>query len=204
MRLLLVRHGETDHNRDHLVLGRADVPLNETGVRQASALARALSGEQITAVYCSPLQRTRLTAAQIAGAHGLEPIVEDGLIEMDIGDMDGLTFAELREKAPGWLERWQTAEGPELAMPGGERLVDVRDRAWATLSAIAERHEGQGVCLVTHNFVILSLLTEVMGLELANFRRLRHAVAAITRIDWRGGRPRVTALNDTCHLEGIT
>jgi probable phosphoglycerate mutase len=204
MHLFLVRHGETDHNRDHLVLGRADVPLNDTGRRQAEALARALAGEQIAAVYCSPLQRTRLTAAPIAEAHGLEIVTDDALIEMDIGELDGLTFAELREKVPGWLERWQTAEGPEHAMPGGERLIDVRDRAWAALTAIAERHDGQGVCLVTHNFVILSLLTQVMGLELANFRRLRHSLAAITRIDWRAGRPRVASLNDTCHLEGIT
>jgi broad specificity phosphatase PhoE len=205
MRLFLVRHGETDHNRDHLTLGRADVPLNDTGLRQAEALARALAKEEIAAVYTSPLQRARQTAGPIAAAHGLEATADDGLIEMDIGQMEGLTYRDLREKFPDWLQLWLSAGGPQQAMPGGgERLVDVRDRAWAAFTAITERHRGESVCVVTHNFVILMLLAQVMGLDLANFRRLRHAVAAISRIEEGPAGLQITSLNDTCHLDGIT
>ncbi|MCH8919595.1 MAG: histidine phosphatase family protein [Chloroflexi bacterium] len=204
MHLFLVRHGETEHNRQSLALGQEDVPLNETGLRQAEALGRALSGERLTVVYASPLVRASRTAEAIAKPYGLEVVIEDGLIEMDVGEMDGMPLADLREKFPGLIERWLGPEGSNERMPGGERLIDVRERAGAALSAIVERHEGERVCLVSHNFVILSLLTRLMGLELASYRRLRHSVAAITRVEWRHGAPTVVSLNDTCHLAGIT
>lgn len=204
MHLFLVRHGETEYNRQNLALGQEDVPLNETGLRQAEALGRALSGEALGAVYASPLERAVRTAEAIATPHGLDVVIEDGLIEMDVGEMDGLPFPEVREKFPAFIERWLGPDGPTERMPGGERLIDVRDRADAALSAIVERHDGERVCLVSHNFVILSLLTQLMGLELAGFRRLSHSVAAITRIEWRRGAPVVVTLNDTCHLAEIT
>ncbi len=204
MHLFLVRHGETEHNRQNLALGQEDVPLNETGLRQAEALGRALSGERLTVVYASPLVRASRTAEAIAEPHGLEVVIEGGLIEMDVGEMDGMPLADMREKFPGLIERWLGPEGSNARMPGGERLVDVRERAGAALSVIVKRHEGERVCLVSHNFVILSLLTQLMGLELAGFRRLRHSVAAITRVEWRHGAPMVVSLNDTCHLAGIT
>ena len=204
MHLFLVRHGETEHNRQSLALGQEDVPLNETGLRQAEALGHALSGERLAVVYASPLVRASRTAEAIAKPYGLEVVIEDGLIEMDVGEMDGMPFADVREKFPEFIERWLGPEGSNERMPGGERLVDVRERAGAALSAIVERHEGGRVCLVSHNFVILSLLTQLMGLELAGFRRLRHSVAAITRVEWRHGAPVVVSLNDTCHLAGMT
>ena len=204
MDLFLVRHGETEHNRQNIALGREDVPLNATGLRQAEALGRALSGERLAVVYASPLARASRTAEAIAGLHDLEVVIDGGLIEMDVGEMDGLPLTDVREKFPGFLERWLGPEGWNERMPGGERLIDVRDRAGAALSAIVKRHEGDRVCLVSHNFVILSLLTQFMGLELAGFRRLRHSVAAITRVEWRHGAPMVVSLNDTCHLAGIT
>jgi len=204
MDLFIVRHGETEYNRQNLALGQEDVPLNETGRHQAEALGRALEGERLSVIYASPLVRASRTAEAIAKPYGMEVVIDDGLIEMDVGEMDGLPFADVREQFPGFIERWLGPEGSNERMPGGERLVDVRDRADAALSAIVKRHEGERVCLVSHNFVILSLLTQLMGLELAGFRRFSHSVAAITRVEWRRGAPVVVLLNDTCHLAGIT
>ena len=86
-------------------------------------------------------------------------------------------------------------------MPGGERLLDVQQRATEAIRSLAARHEEGAVCVVTHNFVILSLLTDVLNIDLAGFRRLRHAVGAITSLELRPGRrTRVIRLNDTCHL----
>ena len=204
MDLFIVRHGETEYNRQNLALGQEDVPLNETGRHQAEALGRALEGERLSVIYASPLVRASRTAEAIAKPYGMEVVIDDGLIEMDVGEMDGLPFADVREQFPGFIERWLGPEGSNERMPGGERLVDVRDRADAALSAIVKRHEGERVCLVSHNFVILSLLTQLMGLELAGFRRFSHSVAAITRVEWRRGAPVVVSLNDTCHLAGIT
>jgi broad specificity phosphatase PhoE len=200
MRLYLVRHGETEHNRKSLALGRADVPLNEMGTAQAAAVGRALAGEEIAAVYASPLRRAYDTAVAIASEHGLEVVAEDGLIEMDVGEMDGLELSVVAEKYPDFLSKWLGPDGATATMPGGESLTEVRDRAWGVVQRVTEEHEGQGIVVVTHNFVILTLLAEFLGMELADFRRLRHEVAAISRIEWVRGQPVVASLNDTCHL----
>ncbi len=200
MRLILVRHGETDSNKAGLALGRADVPLNERGRWQARRLAQALRREAIAAVYASPLRRALDTARAIAEPHGLSVQVEDGLIEMEIGEAEGLTFAEMRSRYADFLERWASSDGPSLTMPGGERLVDVQERAWQTIQRLRQGHPGQTVTVVTHNFVILALLTRALGMELSQFRRLRHAVAAISVLELDEGHTLLLHLNDTCHL----
>ena len=201
MILLLVRHGETESNRQGLALGRADVPLNERGRWQAGRLAEALAGELLSTVYSSPLLRTLHTAEAIAEKHGLPVQIEPRLIEMDIGEADGMTFAEVRTRFPGLLEAWVGPDGPERPMPGGERLLDVQGRAWKTVQHLASVHPEQSVCVVSHNFVILSILASALGIDLAHFRRLRHSVAAVSVLDIRADRARLQRLNDTCHLE---
>ena len=201
MILFLVRHGETESNRQGLALGRADVPLNERGRWQAGRLAEALAGELLSTVYSSPLLRTLHTAEAIAEKHGLPVQIEPRLIEMDIGEADGMTFAEVRARFPGLLEAWVGPDGPERPMPGGERLLDVQRRAWKTVQHLASVHPEQSVCVVTHNFVILSILASALGVDLAHFRRLRHSVAAVSVLDIRADRARLQRLNDTCHLE---
>jgi len=198
-----VRHGETASNQQGLALGRADVPLNETGRAQAERLAVALRAEPIVAVYTSPLSRAVDTARPIAAAHRLTVQTEPQLSEMDIGELDGLTFTEVRERYPGLLEAWVAAEGPAQPMPGGERLVDVQERTLIAVDSLAERHAGQAVCVVTHNFVILSLIADTLGVDLSGFRRLRHAVAAITTLEVNPDRRRLVRFSDTCHLASV-
>jgi broad specificity phosphatase PhoE len=201
VRLLLVRHGETDANKDGIALGRLDVPLNDTGLAQAKALGVALAAEPIAAIHASPLTRALTTAEAIAGHHTVGVTIEPGLIEMDVGEIDGTPFPEVRERYPEFLAMWMSEDGPGHPMPGGESLVAVAERAWATVNRLSRRHEGETVVVVSHNFVILTLLARVMDVELHNFRRLRHAVAAISELDMRPGRARVLRLNDTCHLQ---
>lgn len=204
VRLYLVRHGETGSNRLGLALGQADVPLNERGRRQAGRLADALAAVPLAAVYSSSLSRALDTARTIAGRHGLDVIVEPGLIEMNIGELEGLAFPELRERFPGLLDSWMSDEGPYYCLPGGERLVDVQARALKTLRELAERHrEDEAVCAVTHNFLILSMLTSILGINLSNFRRVRQAVAGVSVIEIKPGGMRLASLNDTCHLRGL-
>jgi broad specificity phosphatase PhoE len=164
-------------------------------------LATALTDEPLAAVYSSPLSRAVDTAHEIAAGHELEVRTEAGLIEMDVGEVDGLRFSEVRDRYPGLLEAWLGADGPAQPMPGGERLADVQERAWQALQAIAGRHGEDTVCAVAHNFVILTVVCKAVGIELANFRRLRHAVAAISLLEFRAGKARLLGLNDTCHLD---
>jgi broad specificity phosphatase PhoE len=202
--LYLVRHGETDSNRQGLALGRDDIELNDLGVRQVERLAEALTAADISAVYSSPLARTLRTAEAIAGRHGLRVQSKPGLIEMDIGEAEGLTFAEVRRRFPGLLETWVSDRGPESPMPGGERLVDVQKRAWEVVQSLRALHPEETVCAVTHNFVILTVLASALGVDLAGFRRFRHSVAAITELEVRPDRVRVRRMNDVCHLAGLS
>ncbi len=201
MRLILVRHGETDTNKARLALGRADVELNEHGRWQAQRLALSLKDEAIGAIYSSPLKRALATAEPIASSHGLEVQVDEGLIEMDIGEMEGLTFQQVGERYPHFLQAWLGGQAAYEAMPGGERLLDVQERAWQAIERIRQRQEQGTVAAVTHNFVIITLLCRVLGLELANFRRLRHSVAAKSVLEMGRDRIIVVSFNDTCHLE---
>jgi broad specificity phosphatase PhoE len=200
MILYLVRHGETEANRKGLALGRADVPLNNRGLAQAEMIARALASEPLAAVYTSPLERTMRVAQAIAGRHGLQAQPRPGLIEMSIGEADGLTFSEMRRRFPDLLEKWVSPEGPESPMPGGERLIDVQRRAWETVQSLRVVHQDESICAVTHNFVILTILTSALEVELAAFRQLRHSVGALTVLEVGPNHTRVRRLNDTCHL----
>jgi broad specificity phosphatase PhoE len=201
VRLVLVRHGETESNRLNLALGRDDVPLNERGLWQADRVGRALAREPLAAVYSSPLRRTLDTANAVATHHDLPVQIQQGLIEMDIGEADGLTLAEVASRFPGLLEAWASEEGPNQPMPGGECLADVQERVRATVQELAARHSDDTVAAVTHNFVILTLLVSALGIGLAQFRRLRHSVAAVSVVDFLPSRVLLVRMNDTCHLE---
>lgn len=202
MRLILVRHGQTNHNRDSIALGRDDVPLNDLGLRQAEALGEHLASETIAAVYASPLQRAARTAQAIASRHGIGVTTEGDLVEMEVGDLDGLPYPEIRERFPGVIERWLSESGPEHPFPGGESLVQVAERAWSAVQRLGGVHPQDTVVAVTHNFVILCLLTRALGLDLAKFRRLKHEVAAVSVIEFAGERTTVVSINDRCHLAG--
>lgn len=201
MLLILARHGETDSNRDRLALGREDVPLNERGRLQAQALARSLSRQPIVAIYSSPLRRALDTARVAADAIGLDVVVDEGLIEMDVGEIEGATFEVMRKRYGELLRRWFSQEVGDVPMPGGESLRDVQDRAWAAIQRIRESHPDDTVLAVTHNFVILTLLCRVLGLSLTHFRQFRQHLAATTTLDVRDDYAIVRRLNDTCHLE---
>jgi broad specificity phosphatase PhoE len=203
MRLLLIRHGETAHNAGRIAMGRQDVPLNERGLRQAQALAGELRSGRfgpVAAVYASPLQRARSTAQAIADALGLPVQVAPELIEMEIGEAEELSYAEIRERYPEFIRAWLSDGAADAPMPGGETLRQVQERAWAALTAIGERHAEETIAVVSHNFVILTLLCRILDLPLAQFRRLRQDVAAISWIELRPERQTLLALNDRCHL----
>jgi len=199
-RIYLVRHGETAPNKDGVALGQADVPLTDTGHWQAQRLAEALASESVAAIYSSPLQRARDTSAPIAAACGIELVVHEGLIEMNVGQLDGMPFTEVREKYPELLQDWMGKDGADVLMPGGERLRDVADRGWTAITSMAAKHPAENLVAVTHNFVILTCLARGLGLELSQFRRLRHSVAAVSVLEVEAERVTVVSMNDICHL----
>jgi len=199
MRLVLIRHGETDYNRDRLALGRFDAPLDERGLAQARALAGSFRRPP-SAIYASPLKRAFDTASAIGAETGVEVTVDDGLIEMDVGEMEHLTGSELREHYPEFLTAWGSAKAADARMPGGETLREVQERAWDAVERMRAAHPESEVVAVTHNFVILTVLCRALDLQLAGFRRLRQALAAKTVIDVGAGASTLLQLNDDAHL----
>jgi probable phosphoglycerate mutase len=199
MRLILVRHGETEHNRGNITLGRADVPLNEHGLAQARAAAATFVRAPV-AIYASPLRRALDTAAAIVDATGAPLHVEPALIEMDVGEMEHLGRDELRSRYPEFLRTWLSGDAADARMPGGETLREVQERAWGAVETMRAAHGDGEVVAVSHNFVILTLVCRALELPLAGFRRIRHAVGAISVLEVREGAAAVLKLNDDAHL----
>jgi broad specificity phosphatase PhoE len=201
-RVVLVRHGETEWNRVERFRGRIDIELNETGRRQAWAVAQRLCAWQIGAIYSSPLKRALQTAQPIAEACGLGVVVLEGMIDVDYGVWAGLSVEEARAQYPQAYETWVLA--PLLTrFPRGESLRQVQDRAWSALEGISSAHEGQTILIVSHVVVNRVLICSALGLLEDAFWRIGQDNAAINLLQGAPGRYRVLLLNDTCHLESL-
>lgn len=199
-RVILVRHGQTAWNRVERFRGRADVPLDETGLAQARATAERVARQWTpTAVYTSPLGRARKTAEVIAAPLGLPVQPDDGLLDIDYGEWQGLTTEEVRLRWPEALTAWLAA--PHTArVPAGETLKAVRSRAVRSLGRITSDHEGQTVCVVAHHVVNRLILLEVLGLGNERFWHIRQDTCAINVFEAQTGDFTLVSLNDTCHL----
>jgi len=196
--LIIARHGETDWNVGEVFRGRADVPLNETGLAQAEALGRHLAGLDVEAVYASPLKRAVDTALAVSTHHRLEVDIAPELVDFDYGAWQGLTRQQVREKYPAFLERWLTQ--PHLAaIPDGERLDDVTRRARGLVDRVVAHHPGT-VVLVSHRVVNKVLICSLLGLDNSHFWNVRQDVTGTTTFEYDAGRFVLTRHNDTSHL----
>lgn len=202
LRILLVRHGETGWNKAGSFQGRTDIGLNQQGRVQAGALGVALRQEPLKAIYSSPLSRAMETARAINRYHKVPLVQYEGLMEMDLGDFEGLLGSDLNKEHPEFLSKWRE-DAASVRMPNGEALQEVQERAWAVVQEIIETHHEGTVLLCAHNFVIRTILCKILGMPMSDFRRFRLSVGAISVIEKSSGRYSVVCINDTCHLEGI-
>ena len=122
MQVILVRHGATDWNLQGRCQGSSDRDLSEMGTRQAEQIAALLRHEKIHAIYSSNLRRARQTAELIGRPHDLPVLIEDGIRELDHGELEGLTFNEIKTQYREFLSRWRS-EPADIRVPGGERKV---------------------------------------------------------------------------------
>jgi len=202
MNLILIRHGETDWNRIGRCQGVADIILNENGRRQAKELAESLRNHDIRAVYSSHLKRALETAREIAGHHNLSVNVEPDLQEMNQGDLEGLTFPDIRDRYAEILKKWR--ETPEtLRLPNGESLMEVQDRAWGAFEKVHKLHRGETVVAVSHNLTIITLLCKITGVGLKGFRDFNIQATSKNVIISEDGSLRIDVLNDVSHLSPL-
>ena len=202
MDLILVRHGETETNRLGKIQGVSEIPLNGRGLEQAAAAARVLDEEKPFTLYASPLTRAVQTADAIASRTGIGAVIEHGLIEMDVGEFEGLTGRQLRERYPEVMRSWDD-DAFQTVMPGGESLATVRERAWSTVKRLADLHGDESVVTVTHNFTIQMILCAALGMPPNNFRRLRVDLGSITRLSVSSEHTVQVSVNETGHLRRL-
>ena len=172
--VLLVRHGETDWNRERRIQGQSDPPLNDRGRRQAHALAERLGGTRLDAVYASDLLRARETAEILAARLGLPVVVDRELRELDFGSWEGHIVDELRKRDPADVGRWLATGEP--AWQHGETHADLARRVRRAVARLAEIHRGGQILLVAHGGPVRALLMAADGRDFVTERQMYPAV----------------------------
>jgi broad specificity phosphatase PhoE len=203
-RLIIVRHGQTAWNEGEgeRLRGRADLDLDEAGLRQAAAAATRLTKWEVAAVYSSPLRRAMRTAETLAKPRGLQVQPLEGLIDIDYGRWQGLSLREAEADDPELYTLW--LDNPHLVtFPGGEGLEQVRSRATAAVETVVSRHLEQTVVLVSHKVVCKVLLCHLLGVDNSHFWQIHQELCAINVIEMEKDSPLIMLLNDTCHLKGV-
>jgi alpha-ribazole phosphatase len=200
--LVLVRHAQTDWNREGRYQGWRDTPLSEAGRVQAEAAGRLLASQPLAAVWSSPLQRARETAAAIAAPQRLEVKEDEAFKEMRFGDWEGLTRDEVNARFPAEYRAW--GETPHLATPpGAETLTEVRQRVLHGLEDLRAAHDGQTVCLVAHGISIRMLILEALGLGTDRLWSLQVSSTGISELEFRDDWAAVRRMNSLIHLERL-
>ena len=204
--LLLVRHGETDWNRQTRFQGKIDVPLNDNGREQARKAAEFLKNVPLDFAFSSPMQRPKETAEIILQSHSdVQLQLQDGLREIAHGLWEGKLEAEIEQEYPGELHRWRTVPA-QVQMPEGENLQQVWERAveaWQTLLESAANSKTGLV--VAHDATNKVLLCHILGLAPDHFWNFRQGNGAVSVIDYPqgiAGLPVLQAMNITTHLGG--
>lgn len=201
--ILLIRHGQTEWNREERFRGRARLDLNQTGLRQAQALAERVASLHPNSLYSSPLKRAWRTAEIISKRLDLTPLPAEGLTDIDYGDWEGLSPGEAEAKYPELYALWRQSP-QKVTFPGGESLAAVEKRAATLLENLVKQHPEQTIGLVSHKVVCQVLICHNLGLDLSHLWQIEQDVAAINFFTDRGNYLVATSLNDTCHLQEIT
>ena len=191
-RLVVIRHAEPEEGAHGLCYGTLDVGLSDEGRAHAARLAEALGALAYDAVYTSPRLRTSETAAPLARARELAPIVDDDLREIDFGELEGRRYDEIAETQPELYERWMAAP-TTVQFPGGESFADVRRRALRALDRIRAAHECAVV--VTHGGVVRAGLAEWLAMPSEAIFRLDQSYCGVNVVEWLGEVPVVRLVN---------
>lgn len=168
--VVLVRHGRTAWHEPVRYAGSSDIPLDDVGVVQAERLARWAAGAGITTLACSDLLRARQTAARVAAATGLSPAVDPRLRELDFGEAEGLTRAEVRARFPDHAPAYD-ADPAAHPWPGGELPEAGAERATAAVHDLAAASPGGVVLAVAHSTIVRLVVCRVLGVPLSRYRR---------------------------------
>ena len=200
--IYLVRHGQTAWNKEEIFRGRTDIPLDETGLKQAELVGQYFKGMEIQAIYSSSLSRAWQTAQKVAQFHDLKVQPLQGIIDMSFGNWEGRPHQEIRESDKETYRQW--VETPHLVrLPGGESLDDVRKRAMAAIEEVIRNHPEKTLVLVSHRVICKVLICAILGLDSSHFWQITQDTTAINLIQDRNGKYILSLMNETCHLKPL-
>jgi probable phosphoglycerate mutase len=193
--VLFVRHAETPTTGRHLPGRVRGLHLSEAGQEQAEIAAKRIAElEQVDAIYASPLERARETAAPIAAALGQRVVSDRGLLECDFGEWTGGELKELM-KLPEWRQIQRYPSG--FRFPAGESFLEMQTRIVTTVARLGAAHRGGVIVAVSHADPIKAAVAHAMGTHLDLFQRIVISPASVTAIAYGDGGPIVLTVNST-------
>ncbi len=206
MKLVLVRHGETKWNREGRVQGAdSDIELNDIGLEQARRLGGFLSCENVIAVYASPMQRAVATAQAIAEHHSVSVEADEGLKEIMVGELEGISISNLRSTFSQFLKQWWEERGA-IEAASGETFVELQQRVWKVVERLLERHQtdcghdNSGVVvIVSHFFVTLAIIFKALDLPADCFTRFRVDLGGVSVLEVNEHGVRLLTFNDNTY-----
>lgn len=193
--VLFVRHGQTPSTGKLLPGRAAGLHLAPTGVEQAAEAARRLAAiSRVDAIYSSPLERARETAAPIAKAFGQRTRIAKGLLECDFGDWTGAELKKLMKKP-----EWSTVQrAPStFRFPNGESFTEMQTRMVGAVDRLRAAHRGGVVVCVSHADPIKAVLAHAMGTHLDLFQRIVVSTCSVSAVAYTGAGPIVLTVNST-------
>jgi len=183
-KLFLVRHGQTDLNRDKRFRGMTDAPLNQAGREEVSGAARVLEREGLQAIYTSPLPRTIETSRIISDVTGCPVEPDDRFIDIDYGSWQGLTVEEVERKfGAEQMDKWVLDPG-SFEFPGGDSMAEVRNRVEPALTAVVEKGNPGSVLVVSHLAVLKVCFLALMNLGFDQFWKIVIDNGSVSRFEY--------------------
>ncbi len=201
-RIILARHGQTAWNKEEVFRGTADIPLNDFGREQARALGKRIFSLQLQdpLIISSPLGRARETAEiSNQGVAGRQVLVDQGFTDINFGDWQGRSKAEIQQMQPELYRQWQV-DPSSVVFPGGETLVKTANRAEEALNQLVRNHPEQDLVIVSHRVANKAVLCFLLGAGLQAFWKIEQDTACVNILEYDGRTFVVRTLNDTCHL----
>ncbi|HEX2999218.1 MAG TPA: histidine phosphatase family protein [Armatimonadota bacterium] len=198
--IYFIRHCEAAGNTKGVLQGRSDSDISGNSAKQLELVSLRLRNVPFSAIYSSPLRRAYKTAQAINRYHDLEIQKDEHLIEIDMGDWEGRSWADIEAEGPEMLTIWNERPG-DFQAPGGEAIPHVAERMWQAALAIAQENDGKTVCAVSHGCAIRCLLCRALGKPVSEMGEIPWCDnTAVTVIEFEDGRAHVVRMNDASHI----
>lgn len=205
--IYIVRHGETDWNKEGRYQGITNIPLNAVGIEQAKACAKSLEEVHFDRIISSSLDRALVTAETIKGKRNIDIKVDDRLKEFNFGHWETKTFGEIEDQWPGMIDHMYR-KPDDVRIPGGETFLELQDRAWAGLKETLDNvDDGETILVAAHGVTNRMLICKLFNLPLNFAWNMSQGNTCVNRIFYNGMGQEdhnvLNLLNDTRHLDDL-